>query len=144
MNLDDLKPVRLLVAVDGSPGSIKALHKATEMVKDCISYDLVLVHVLELREFPALISEADNGRQEQNSMAILDEMLDIVKAEEVEGRTVLLRGHPVHALLEYAETFQPSMILVGSRGMGTARSVLIGSVSSSLNRKAKFPVLVVR
>jgi nucleotide-binding universal stress UspA family protein len=144
MKLDDLKPVRLLIAVDGSPGSIKALRKAMEMVKDSVSYELVLVHVLDLRAFPLLSSEADDARQEQDARTMLEKMLDIVKAEAEDGRTVLLRGHPVQALLDYADTFRPTMMMVGDHGMNAARNALVGSVSSGLTRKAKWPVLVVR
>ena len=144
MSLDDLKPLKLLVAVDGSLGSVKAIGKAAGMAKEASAYDLVLVYVIPVQEFPAMIAEADEQELVKKGKAILDDMLEVANAQGVEARTELLRGHPAQKVLDYAATFQPSMIIVGNRGMNAARSALVGSVSSAISRKARHPVLVVR
>ncbi|OPY31131.1 MAG: Universal stress protein family protein [Methanomassiliicoccales archaeon PtaU1.Bin124] len=144
MSLDDLKPLKLLVAVDGSQGSVKAIAKAAEMAKEAVAYDIVLVYVVPVKEFPAMIAESDDEAQVRHGKAILDDMLEVANSNGVEARTELLRGHPAQSVLDYASSFQPSMIIVGNRGMNAARSALVGSVSSAISRKARHPVLVVR
>jgi len=144
MSLDDLKALKLLVAVDGSMGSIKAIQKAADLAKEAIVYDLVIIHVMEVRDYPTLISDAVDDDRDARAKAILSDMLDVAKSNGIEARSTLLKGHPVQAVLDYAEEFRPNMIIVGSRGMNAAKSALIGSVASAISRKAKFPVLVVR
>jgi nucleotide-binding universal stress UspA family protein len=55
----------------------------------------------------------------------------------------ILRGHPVHALRERAAREDARLIAVGSRGRGTLRGALLGSVSTELAMTAPVPVLVV-
>lgn len=144
MSLDDLKTLRLLVAVDGSEGSIKAIAKAAEMARGAVAYDAVLVYVIPVQEFPAMIAEADEDAMIKQGRAILADMQEVAQGHGLEVRTELLRGHPAQRVLDYAQTYQPGMIIVGNRGMNAARSALVGSVSSTISRKAKHPVLVVR
>jgi len=144
MSLDDLKTLRLLVAVDGSNGSVKAIGKAAELAKGAVAYDIVLVYVIPVQEFPAMIAEADEETQTKQGRAILADMQEVAQAQGIETRTELLRGHPAQSVLDYAQSYQPGMIIVGNRGMNAARSALVGSVSSTISRKARHPVLVVR
>ena len=74
----------------------------------------------------------------------LQESLEILASEDVQASAHLLHGPPVTKILEFAETFRPDMIVTGSRGMGAAKGALIGSVSSSLSKRASTSVLIVR
>jgi nucleotide-binding universal stress UspA family protein len=56
--------------------------------------------------------------------------------------TVVRRSHPRQALLDLAP--RASLLVVGSRGHGPLRSVLLGSVSVGLVREAACPIVVVR
>lgn len=142
--MDDLKALRLLVAVDGSMGSVKAIQRAADLAKEAIAYDIVIIHVMEVREYPGLMPEKEDGSKEARAKAILDEMVKVATSAGIEPKAVLLKGHPVQAVLDYADEFKPNMILVGSRGMNASKSALIGSVASAISNRAKFPVLVVR
>ncbi|QLH75514.1 MAG: universal stress protein [Methanomassiliicoccales archaeon] len=144
MTLDDLKPLKLLVAVDGSMGSVKAVQKAAELAKDAVAHEVVIIHVMEMREFPSLISDAYDESKEARAKAVLDDMTEVANSAGIEVKAVLLKGHPVQSVLDYADIFKPNMILVGSRGMNPAKNVILGSVSSAISKKAKCPVLIVR
>lgn len=144
MSLDDLKTLRLLVAVDGSVGSVKAIGKAAEMAKEVVAYDLVLVYVIPVQEFSTTSVEKDEREHLDEGKAILEEMKKVAQANGVEARTELLKGHPAQTVLDYAESYVPNMIIVGNRGMNASRGTSAGSVSSAISRKAKHPVLVVR
>jgi nucleotide-binding universal stress UspA family protein len=56
--------------------------------------------------------------------------------------TVLQAGDPVTRLLDQDEN-EVGLLLAGSRGHGPVRRVLLGSVSRSLVRSARVPVIVV-
>ena len=58
--------------------------------------------------------------------------------------TEVLDESPVDGILGEAERFQADVIVVGWRGHGAVRRLLMGSVSRGVVRGAKCPVLVVR
>jgi nucleotide-binding universal stress UspA family protein len=75
-----------------------------------------------------LVSDHVNG---------LDGSLDAV------GETVESDDGAWRAVAAAARAHGASVIVLGSRGLGAARSVLLGSVSSGLVQNAELPVLVV-
>ena len=64
------------------------------------------------------------------------------KYPDVEVRRELVRDRPRHALLGWSG--QAQLLVVGSRGRGGFRGMLLGSTSQALVRHAQCPVLVVR
>ncbi len=136
--------LRLLVAVDGSVHGEKALRKAALLALSAPSYEVAVVYVVEVREFASLMAETDTEEMEAAGKRTLQESLEILASEDVQASAHLLHGPPLTKILEFAETFRPDMIVTGSRGMGAAKGALIGSVSSSLSKRASTSVLIVR
>lgn len=64
------------------------------------------------------------------------------KYPEVRVNREVVRDHPTHALLRFADNAQ--LVVVGSRGRGGFRGLLLGSTSQHLLRHAPCPVAVVR
>jgi nucleotide-binding universal stress UspA family protein len=60
------------------------------------------------------------------------------------ARTHLRMGEVDLEIVALAEELQADLIVMGSRGLGGLRRVLMGSVSDSVVRHAHCPVLVVR
>lgn len=58
--------------------------------------------------------------------------------------SVLLRGDAAAEIIEYAKTRQVDLIVAGSRGLGTIKGWLLGSVSRKLAHYAPCSVLIVR
>ncbi len=138
------KQLRLLVAVDGSVHGEKALRKAALLALSSPSYEMAVVCVVEMREYASLMAEADTEEAEIGAKKVLQDSLEILTSEGVTAATHLLHGPPVSKILEFAEAFGPDLIITGSRGMGAAKGALIGSVSSSLSKRANTSVLIVR
>ncbi len=134
----------MLVAVDGSVHSDKALRKAALLASTAPSYDIVVIYVVEVREFASLMAEVSTEEMEAQGNKVLRRSQEILTSEGVRSSTRLLHGPPVTKILEFAETFHPDLIVTGSRGMGSAKGALIGSVSSSLSKRASTSVLIVR
>jgi nucleotide-binding universal stress UspA family protein len=142
--LDDIKPIRLLVAVDGSYGSTIALQRAVQLVREVPAYEIVVIYVLEQGSASGtLISETD-PEAESRARRVLSDATTFMKNEGVEVTTDLLFGSPVVRILEYADRFGPAMLLVGSRGMGHGKVDAVGSVAEAVSRRSRWPVLVVR
>jgi nucleotide-binding universal stress UspA family protein len=53
-------------------------------------------------------------------------------------------GRPANTILDVADRFHPDLLVVGSRGLGSLTSALLGSVSEELVDHARCPVLVAR
>ena len=62
---------------------------------------------------------------------------------DAQGETVELDAGAWRAVAAAARTNGASAIVMGTRGLGAARSALLGSVSSGLVQNAELPVLVV-
>ena len=77
-----------------------------------------------------------------------EEVLRPVRAvAEKEGwpmRTAFAHGHAPDAIAAFAKTEQPALIVMGSHGHGTLRSVVLGSVASGVLARCQAPVLLVR
>lgn len=87
------------------------------------------------------------GFDSDKALREIEKKLEITK-KELEERglkaTVIVRqGTPLEQLLDIAKTEEVSMICLGSTGKGFFQEMLMGSVSESIVRKAKCPVLII-
>ncbi|KAI9283254.1 hypothetical protein BY458DRAFT_495967 [Sporodiniella umbellata] len=56
----------------------------------------------------------------------------------------ILRGSPKEAVIDYCRAVKPSYLITGSRGLGSVKRAVMGSVSSFLVKHCPHPVLVVK
>lgn len=67
-----------------------------------------------------------------------------VPVDALEVRPVIRRGRePATAILDYVEEVDADLVVLGTRGFGAIRRALIGSVASTVARRAPCPVLLV-
>ncbi|MEO8247113.1 MAG: universal stress protein [Chloroflexota bacterium] len=140
--------MRIVLGVDGSEPSRVALRllSATEWPRP-LDVTLVAAHERPIDwtgTLPIVFNEAD----EQQVRNELRRMLgDAAAGLRRLGATVSLEvhlGRPADVLLEVARRRSADLLVVGSRGLGAARSALLGSVSAHLVDHAPCPVLVAR
>jgi nucleotide-binding universal stress UspA family protein len=140
-------PAKILAAVDGGPQAQAVARMAANLTAKMGS-ELHVVHVgfvpamyhPEMRRYP---SRSEGVGQE--SQQVLDEEVRRIEAAGAGvSRSHLLMGRPDAEILELAEELDAGLIVVGSRGIGSLRRALMGSVSDSVVRHAHCPVLVVR
>lgn len=75
--------------------------------------------------------------------AVIDEVLETFDGEPgVEIKRILLRGRAADTLIHAAEG--ADMLVVGSRGRGGFRGLLLGSVSQQIAQHGSCPVVIVR
>lgn len=146
---EDVPPTEgpVLVGVDNSDASNNALGFAFEEAA-IRGVGIVALHTwndvtLEatVRMYPLTVNPADIDAE---AKAVLDTQVAVwqEKYPDVPVETVVTRGRPVRTLLERGEHAQ--LIVVGSRGRGGFRGMLLGSTSQSLVTHAPCPVAVVR
>ncbi len=143
---------RILVAVDGSKSSFKAMDKAIALQKltEAEIYLLCVYKHHSLFEASLSIGRPDN-------MDIPDKVLseyakDVVnhakeQAKErgaVKVRGFVKAGRPSSVIVKFAQDKDVDLIVVGSRGTHSDKDgMLLGSVSHRVASRAKCPVLVV-
>ena len=134
----------IILAVDGSEYSHRAIAYAKSLTER-YEANLWLVHVfphtsdlLGYEDFERLYAKRKSAGQ-----AVLD------KAKEILGRTnlkvseELLDGSEAEEILKVAENHQADLIVMGTRGFGAVKGLLVGSVSRKVIHLATCPVMVV-
>jgi len=141
---------RILVGLDGSEYSLKALEFAVDLAKK-YSSQLVLIHVV-MRQIYAinppeagiLAGTAIVRELEAEGKAILAKGEETVKAQGLPVEARLRQGVPAEELLRAAADEKVDLIVLGSRGLSQVRAFLLGSVSDKVSHHAKCPTLIVR
>jgi nucleotide-binding universal stress UspA family protein len=130
---------------DGSPESERALYWAAALARRASPrLRVVAVHEPVPLVSVSVTAGPPTGTANQVLRRQLHEQLDAaVSALEpgVEASAELSDGSPAHALRE--RSGELDLLVLGSRGYGPLRAVLLGSVSSGLVRSAESPVVVV-
>lgn len=145
---------RILVGVDGSPCSLRAVELAARLAARFPGVELTLLAALSA---PLVVAEEMEvyARAEHLRMAELLAVMREVRpgylveavalAERLNAprvRPVVESGDPANLLIEHAERSPTDLIVVGRRGRGRLAGLLIGSVSQKLVTHAPCPVLV--
>jgi nucleotide-binding universal stress UspA family protein len=138
-------PARALLATDGSPEAGHAARAAAKLCSGAGS-ELHLVHVQShLYARSEAITEQAIEALEHDARRLLEEQAALVASE---GGTVaqchLGTGHPDDHILKLAEQLDAGLVIVGSRGLGRLKRMLLGSVADGVAHRCRRPVLVVR
>jgi nucleotide-binding universal stress UspA family protein len=148
MEIEDVPHGAVAVGIDGSPPSQQALEEAVDIAAG-EHRPLLLVHAVgsdEARWVDPTGHDNRAGLAGREAPGL--ELLHAARAEAVrrspglEVRELLRVADPRDVLA--AVSRHASMLVVGSRGRGPVRSMLLGSTSLAATRQAGCPVLVVR
>ena len=136
----------ILVAVDNSPAAERALDEAIDLAR-AEGARLTLINVATPPKvlFPSTYVVPLTSEEEQEQEA--QKVLDAAEARVPDGvpvSTVVRTGPAVEAILERAEQGQHDLIVMGSRGLGAAGALLLGSVSRGVLAHSPVPVLIAR
>lgn len=144
---------KILVAVDGSEHSKKAARYALELAENC-GGKITLIHVYSrVMVPPGVIAERrwDEGASAELSMEadqtghqILDEAEQIFKGRNISVEKVLRQGEAVKEIVTLARAGKFDLVVVGHRGLGKFRELVLGSVSEGVSHQAPCPVMIVK
>jgi nucleotide-binding universal stress UspA family protein len=137
----------ILVAVDGSRAAAHALEEAIELAR-AEGARLTLISVAEsprwrFSGFPLAVPFPNEAMLLREAEEIV-ERAEAQVPDDVPVSTVVRRGSVVHEIVKRIEAGEHDLVVVGSRGLGPAGSLLLGSVSRGVLAKSPVPVLVAR
>ncbi len=137
----------ILVPIDGSDESKNALALAVGMAEK-FAAKISLLHVADWNaQMTSLDRVTMSGYIPSN---ILEEGYQILNdavrtvPKEIQTETAVIPGHPATVILEEAEKRNIDLIVLGSRGLGAVKGLLLGSVSAAVIQKAPCPVLTTK
>ena len=91
---------------------------------------------------PNVAADQEMERDEVDESTV--DLAKLIEALDIEADEVVEVGEPAEVICEVAERYNADTIVIGSRGHGFVKRVLMGSVSSQVLHNAPCPVLVVR
>jgi nucleotide-binding universal stress UspA family protein len=135
---------RILVPVDGGPGTEHVIEEASELAT-LTGAELHALSVIDTRDYGTL-PEAKWLTIREEFEREAEQALTTVKAavdDDIPLTTATQRGVPHQAILEYAADEGCDCIVMGTHGRSGLDRVLLGSVTERVVRHADVPVLVV-
>lgn len=131
----------ILVPTDGSTHAKKAIDYASDLASK-YGATVHLVHVISKSEIPeGLDRYMDVERVEEPREQVLKKIGDgIIKSGVTEAKgkgmnnvkSSIVIGDPAEKIVEFAKDNGVDMIIMGSRGLGAMKGILLGSVSSKV------------
>jgi nucleotide-binding universal stress UspA family protein len=140
---------KLLVPIDGSECSLRALDHAIALACARESAELVLLHV---NPDPIVYGEiqvyAEVGRirelQMRQSEAVLGPAAEKAREAGVTCRTDIEQGDAATVIARHADALRCGAIVMGTRGMSAIGNLLLGSVATKVVHLANVPVTLVK
>lgn len=139
----------ILVVIDGSPHASRALSEATDLARRENAVLTVMTAVPEPSNWvagPGYLGGVDIKRlakeTERRYVKLLDDAVAALP-QDVSVTKVLARGRAADRILEQLERGRHDLVVMGSRGRGDVRSLLLGSVSHKVLGARPAAVLVV-
>jgi nucleotide-binding universal stress UspA family protein len=132
---------QIILGYDGSPDAHRALAAAADLAKDDATLTVVTaVHV------PVLVGpgNATSSGEHEHAREALQEARELLAELGVEAEFVEGAGDPDYVLTREATERGADLIVVGTRGLGATKRLVLGSISSRLVHEAPCSVLVVR
>ncbi len=134
----------ILVPVDGSDSAIRAVKIASDLAMSCQA-KLTFLYVANINQLAinACLTDAILDSVNKAGDAVLNQVMAEVP-EGVEVESVSQTGSPAVVILDYLEDYPIDLVVMGTRGLGVVKGVLMGSVSQYVVEQAKCPVMVVK
>ena len=135
----------IVVGVDGSTQSLLALDYASGLAEN-YGAKLIMVHAYphtsDLREY----DEYDKfvSKRKDAGYKVLKNARVGMKNRDIDVEEDLLEGPAANAILKVIEAQKADLVILGTRGMGSIKGLVFGSVSSKVMHYATCPVMVVR
>ena len=157
---------RILLAIDGSESSGKAVATVSELAAP-INASIKLTTVIEdlgvsydeskpntprspssnnsySRSVRKIKKTKKQVKLENEGEKLLNKAASILEEENIETEKEILKGDPANEICEYAEENNIGIIVMGDKGEGGLKELLLGSTSEKVLRHAHCSVMIVK
>ena len=138
---------RILVAVDGSKSAMDAVDYAIDMAKK-FNAQLTTLTVSHISGFASLPDAIKQSKEKHalESKQWFDKVSQNAKQNDVQIKTELIDSQMSvdGTIVEYAESHDIDLIILGTKGRSGIKKLLLGSVATAVVKYATCPVMVVK
>lgn len=124
---------KYLLAIDGSENSSRA---AEYVLKTASEHKQVEVHILSVKEVAAWFTESvdDNVKR----------IAELLKPAGVNTITHIVEGESAQTIVDVANQLGVDQIVLGARGLGRIKGMVLGSVSQKVVQLSTCPVTIIK
>lgn len=144
---------KILVPYDGSQFSERAIEHAAYLAK-ALDAELLFVNATVLPALMYTYHEPTNAAINEAAQLLvqssrdaaarsLEGIVDKCKKDGMKASFMQRVGSPAELVLEIAKKEKADLIVMGSRGLGAMKSLLLGSVTRKVSERSSCPVLIV-
>ena len=141
----------MVVGLDGSPSAETTLQAAAEEAR-LRQGTLHVIHVVYVPPslvngmtfMPGNLIESSYKFAETVRDSVWERVRSSLEGSDVKWIQVDRSGYPPDQIVDYAESIGAALIVVGSRGFGDLKSLLLGSTSHRVSHLATCDVLIVK
>jgi nucleotide-binding universal stress UspA family protein len=136
---------RLLVAIDGSEGSMRALRTGIELARLTGASLIALAVEGPLPAYAATIGEVDEVRQEKDAFfrGVVARAKEEAERAGIDAEVDVRPGHAAELIVRYAREREVDLVVVGHKGH-FLEDYLLGSTADRVAHHAHCPVLIVK
>jgi nucleotide-binding universal stress UspA family protein len=132
--------LRVLLPVDGSESSTRAVQMAVQLYQRLARVEVLLLHV----EVADGVSDAALGKADRDAAANpLSRAQALFDAAGVPYTAEMRRGYVPPVIAEYAKAMRCDAIVMGTRGLGSTGDV-VGSIARQVIALSDLPVTLVK
>ena len=136
--------MNILVPLDGSKYSEKALLHACDMAKNYQSHLILLyvveksisINLLDRNEYLKVLRKFGNN--------VLIKAKKTTTRQGMDSKIIMKEGNITNEIIKLAKKEQCNLIIVGSKGLGATLRFFLGSVSNKLANNAPCSILIVK
>ena len=136
---------KILIAVDGSEHSKRAVEYAIELLK-MLQAEIILIHCH--KNYPTLLGEPylqqAINKINQEAETLVKPFRELFREGNITITERIMEGRAGEVIVEVANTEKIDLIIMGSRGLSDLEGLIVGSVTHRVLHAASCPVLVVR
>ena len=142
--------MRILVPVDGSPPSLRAVEHAVKLVSGKANAEIILLNVqgpetLDVSDFTAVVTaEADRELAARQSSKALRKAVAHCQQTKTRFTTRAEIGPVAETIADLADRLEVDQVVIGSRGLGALGRLFFGSVATKVARLVRIPLTLVK
>lgn len=139
----------ILVAVDGSEESNKAVEIATELALK-LGAKITFLHVVNVPDLGGVPLTGDKPEKALRSALteagkkVLGKAMEVARGKKVSADESITEGYPAVTIVKEASRLAVDLIVMGSRGTTGVERILVGSTAEKVLRWSGVPVLVAK
>lgn len=132
---------RILCPVDFSDHSQKALISGSDLAKITQS-SLEIIHVLPVHLLKERVEEGPKAAKEMTE-STRETLKGFTEKLSISTEGIVLLGEPHKEIISFAKQEDIDLIIIGARGLGLIKGMLLGSVTEAVLRSSPCPVMII-